>query len=364
MKIGVLGNGQLARMLALAGKPMGLDFAFYSARGDGCADALGTNMGGTCRGEMDDLAALADFASVVDIVTVENENIPAASLQSIPADKIFPPAAAVITAQDRLREKRFFQSLDIPVAAYYEIQSATDLRHALARHKNGVVLKTRRDGYDGRGQVRIHQQQDIAAALDELQGHDLIAEEIVAFDREISIIAVRAKTGETRYYPVSENRHRNGILQTAAARRADPLQPLAQDHARRLADELNYVGVLCCEFFVCGDALTANEFAPRVHNSGHWSIDGATTSQFENHLRAICDMPLGCARVVRDCVMYNVIGRWPDKTALLGTPGAHMHDYQKTARPGRKVGHITLCGDGGRETKEARAEIERILARL
>lgn len=360
MKIGILGNGQLARMLALAGKPLGLDFAFYSPRADGCADALGA----VYRGELTDTAALSAFAAGVDAITVENENIPATTLRALPADKLMPAAAAVVAAQDRLAEKRFFQSLGFKVAAYQAVESEADLRHAFARAQaknRGVILKTRRDGYDGRGQVRVHSAADIAAAYHRLQGRALIAEEVIPFERELSIIAIRAKDGAIRYYPLSENEHHHGILRVAAARRDDPLQRAAQQHAHEILAALDYVGALGLECFVCGGELLANEFAPRVHNTGHWSLDGAASSQFENHLRAICGMPLGDTHAMCDCVMFNIIGAWPDKAALLRLPGTHVHDYQKAARPGRKIGHVTLCGAHGRDMQAARAELGRLI---
>lgn len=339
MKIGILGNGQLARMLALAGKPLGLDFIFYSANPDGCADVLGD----TCRGELHDLETLRSFITQVDIITFENENIPQATMDAIPADKIFPPSQSVLIAQDRLLEKQFINKLAIKLPRYWIIESESDLQQALQDNNKPLVLKTRRDGYDGKGQARIHTENDIQAAWSRLKGQQLIAESLVDFNREVSVVATRSHSGEINFYPITENVHQDGILRTSTVLLNDPVQEIAEDYARRLMEALDYVGTLSFEFFDCGGELFANEFAPRVHNSGHWSIDGATCSQFENHLRAICKLPLGYTQAQIPSIMVNIIGQFPQMDTLLGLPNTHLHDYQKQSRPGRKVGHLTIC---------------------
>ncbi len=339
MKVGILGNGQLARMLALAGKPLGLDFVFYSANPDGCADVLGDNY----YGELTDLDALQSFVDQVDVITFENENIPQETMEAIPADKIFPPTISVLTAQDRLHEKQFIEKLDIKLAKYYIINSETDLQQAFEQNKKPLVVKTRRDGYDGKGQARVHNEDDIKPAWSSLKDHALIAESFVDFSREVSMVATRSMAGEISFYPLTENVHIDGILHTSTVIQNDPLQAKAEDYTRRLMEALDYVGTLSFEFFDCNGELYANEFAPRVHNSGHWSIDGASCSQFENHLRAICNLPLGSTEAVLNSIMINIIGKLPDSKAILNLPHIHWHDYQKEARPGRKIGHLTIC---------------------
>jgi 5-(carboxyamino)imidazole ribonucleotide synthase len=339
MKVGILGNGQLARMLALAGKPLGLDFSFYDPNPEGCANRFGEFV----QADFTDTDRLLAFVEQMDVVTLENENIPEPALTSVPRDKLFPPAIAVLKSQDRLLEKQFLQWLDIPLAAYYAIDSEGDLIEALHRQGGPLIVKTRRLGYDGRGQAQIRTLDQARAAWRELPHSDLIAEERLTFEREISLIAVRSHSGEIRCYSVSENTHHQGILHTSVLRQEDSLQALAEEYGRRVLEALDYVGVLGFEFFQVGDRLLANEIAPRVHNTGHWSIDGAEISQFENHLRAVLGWPLGSTRAHSPSIMCNVIGRFPDKTELAAIPGAHIHDYQKAPMPLRKIGHVTLC---------------------
>jgi 5-(carboxyamino)imidazole ribonucleotide synthase len=339
MKVGILGNGQLARMLALAGKPLGLDFTFYDPNPEGCANVLGEYV----QAEFTDSVRLQAFLDRVDVVTLENENIPEQALNRVPRDKLFPPAIAVLKSQDRLLEKQFLQRLDIPLASYYPIDEEADLLEALQRQGGPLIIKTRRLGYDGRGQAKIHSFEEVRPAWRELQQYPLIAEEKLSFEREISLISVRAQSGEIRCYPLTENTHHNGILHTSVLRQGDALQGLAEAYGRRVLESLDYVGVLGFEFFQVGDRLLANEIAPRVHNTGHWTIDGADISQFENHLRAVLGWPLGSTLAHSPCIMYNVIGSFPDKTELAAIPGAHIHDYQKAPMPLRKIGHVTLC---------------------
>jgi 5-(carboxyamino)imidazole ribonucleotide synthase len=339
MRIGILGNGQLARMLALAGKPLGLDFTLYDPNPDGCANLLGEFV----QAEFTDLEQLQAFTASVDRVTLENENIPETTLHSIPQEKLFPPAIAVSKSQDRLVEKQFLQQLDIPVAEYYPLESETDLLAALERQQAPLIVKTRKLGYDGRGQVQVSTREQAIAAWRELHHAQLIAEAKLIFEREISLIAVRSHSGEIRCYPITENTHHQGILHTAIVQQADPIQDLAEEYGKRVLTELHYVGVLGFEFFQVGDKLLGNEIAPRVHNTGHWSIDGAEISQFENHLRAVLGWPLGSTRAHSPSIMCNIIGRFPDKAELAAIEAAHVHDYQKAAKPLRKIGHVTLC---------------------
>ncbi|MDX6399302.1 MAG: 5-(carboxyamino)imidazole ribonucleotide synthase [Gaiellaceae bacterium] len=313
MIVGVIGGGQLGRMLALAGIPLGLSFRFL----DPSPDAPAAEVGELLVGAYDDPDLLDRLADGAAAVTYEFENVPVAAARRVGA---VPAAAALEAAQDRRTEKELFQRLGIPTPAFGDVPPP-------------VVVKTRRLGYDGKGQ-RI-ERGAYAAAEDEL------AEELLDFDRELSLIAVRGRDGETRFYPLVENVHGDGILRTSRAPAADAPQAEAEEYATRLLDELGYVGVLALELFEVGGRLLANEFAPRVHNTGHWTIEGAATSQFENHLRAVLGRPLG-STASRPSVLFNLIGDVPDLQEVLAVEGAHVHLYGKEARPGRKLGHITL----------------------
>jgi 5-(carboxyamino)imidazole ribonucleotide synthase len=351
MRIGVLGGGQLGRMLALAGYPMGLEFVFYDHNPQACAAALGTLV----RGEFDDKAQLTAFAQQVDLVTVEFENIPLAALEHVAQFvPVYPSPLAVSAAQDRLDEKQLFRSLGIPTPDFYAVENAASLADTLASHNDTLIVKSRRFGYDGKSQLLL----DSAAAVDEawntLGGVPLIAEQHMQFQREVSILAVRS---DTSFYPLTENRHKQGILHRSQVSIHDPLQASAEDYAQRVLQKLDYVGVLAFEFFDCNGELVANEIAPRVHNSGHWTIEGAATSQFENHLRAILDWPLGDTSVRARCVMYNVIGEMPDPATILKLPDIHLHYYGKEPRAGRKLGHVTLWGS----TEENALAVEKML---
>jgi len=340
MKVGILGAGQLGRMLALAGMPLGVDFVLYDSSPDACAANLGKFI---CAG-FDDERQLIEFAKQVDVVTLEWENIPLTVLDTIaPHVPIYPNPRAVQIAQERLNEKTLFTRLGIPTPTYYAIESADELKAAAIQHADHLMIKSRRLGYDGKGQARLSHADDAGDIWTDLGGVPLIAEQFIRFTREVSIIAVRNPDGEVRYYPLAENVHHNGILVQSRAIVNDPLQKTAEDYVTRILNELDYVGVLAFEFFDCDGKLFANEIAPRVHNSGHWSIEGAVTSQFENHVRAILNWPLGNTTTRVDAVMYNLIGAMPDRRQVLQIPGAHLHDYGKAPRPGRKLGHITLC---------------------
>jgi len=339
MKVGILGAGQLGRMLALAGIPMGLEFVFLDPAARPCAAVLGEHL----RADYDDALAIERLAQAADVVTTEFENVAAGSMRLAARHApVFPAAEILATTQDRLLEKDFFQRLGIPTAAYAAIDSRDHLEAFAAI--GPCIVKTRRLGYDGKGQYRISGHADIDAAWKRLGSVPLIAEAWLKFEREISIIGVRGRDGGFACYPVAENEHRDGVLTLSHCRSGDPIQPLAEDHARRIMTELDYVGVMAIEFFQRGDALLANEMAPRVHNTGHWTIEGAITSQFENHLRAILGLPLGSTAARGHCAMVNCLGSVPDRAAVLGIPGAHLHDYGKPPVPGRKVGHITVTG--------------------
>lgn len=340
MRIGVIGAGQLGRMLALAGYPLGLRFTFLDPSPDACA----THVGEHIQGAYDDPMKLQQLAAAVDVITYEFENVPTATLDAVAQLKPFhPPVAALGASQDRLIEKTLFNKLGIATPAFRAVDSQIDLQRAVAEVGMPGILKTRRMGYDGRGQFRIKKPADMAAAWEALQGSPLIYEAFVPFTREVSIIGARSRDGEIAVYPLSENTHRNGILHTTRAPyRHAALQKQAEKHLRKLLKHFNYVGVLTIEFFVLRGKLVANEMAPRVHNSGHASIEGAQTSQFENHLRAICGLPLGSTAPRGHSAMLNFVGSIPERSAALKQAGIHLHHYGKDARPGRKLGHATV----------------------
>ena len=346
--VGILGGGQLARMMVLAGAPMGLRFELF----DPAADACGAQVAPLQVAAFEDEAALAAFAARVDVVTFDFENVPAGSAKFL-AERVpvYPNPDVLAVAQDRLSEKTLFQSLGIPLPPFADIRSRDELAAKVAEFGMPCIVKTRRLGYDGKGQFRIRSAADIDAAWDTLGSQvektGLILEGFVAFDREVSVVAVRGQDGEFRAWPITGNWHVNGVLSASLA----PAQLSAAQHeaaigyARALAERLDYVGVFALELFCRGEELLANEMAPRVHNSGHWTIEGSETSQFDNHLRAVLGLPLGDTRMLGHACMLNWIGQMPDANAVLGQAGGHWHDYGKQARDGRKVGHATLRDD-------------------
>lgn len=340
MKVGIIGGGQLARMLALAGLPWAHEFLFLDPAADACAGPLGKLL----VAGYDDEQALLELATQVDVVTFDFENVPARSLEVL-ADRVpvYPGARALAAAQDRLHEKALFGELGMVTAEFVAVDDGAALSAAIAELGLPAVLKTRRFGYDGKGQWLLRTAAEVEVAARELGDTPALLERLVPFEREVSLIAARGRDGAVAFYPLSENTHRNGILHITVCRANDSLQDAAQAQVGRLLEALDYVGVLAVEFFVCDGTLLANEFAPRVHNSGHWTIEGAETSQFENHLRAILDLPLGSTRQRGDYAMLNLIGAVPDPTRVLAVPGAHLHAYGKAPRPGRKVGHITVA---------------------
>ena len=343
--VGILGGGQLARMLALAGAPLGLRFLVMDTVADACAGQFAPLLVGDYRDE----AALAEFASRVDVATFDFENVPAESAEWL-ADRVpvFPNPRALGIAQDRLVEKTLFRELGIPVPDFAAVTTRAELDAALAGVGTPCILKTRRLGYDGKGQFRIRTRDDADAAWVALGAQaasvGLIVEAFIPFERELSVIAVRGRDGSFRTWPLTENWHVDGVLSAslAPALVPDELMQTAFAHARALAETLDYVGVFALELFCRDGMLLANEMAPRVHNSGHWTIEGAETSQFQNHLRAVLGLPLGDTRMLGTACMLNWIGELPPELPVLESQAGHWHDYGKQSRAGRKVGHATL----------------------
>lgn len=340
--IGILGGGQLGRMIAMAAAQLGYRCHVYAPEADAIAAEV---CGGFTHAAWDDAAAMARFAADCAVVTYEFENIPASCLAALGAVSLLPHGRALETAQDRVNEKRFVEQLGGRPAPWAPVDSAEDLAAAIARIGAPGILKTRRDGYDGKGQWRIAAPED-AAGLD-LPATPLVYEGFVRFSAEFSVILCRGADGDIRFWDSAENVHSGGIL----SRSTVPASPAvleqvaeARGLAAKVAEALGYVGVLTLEFFATAEGPVFNEMAPRVHNSGHWTIEGAITSQFENHVRAVCGLPLGDTRLAaQGVVMDNLIGDdahdWPQ---ILSDPANHLHLYGKAAaRPGRKMGHVT-----------------------
>ncbi len=354
MKIGILGAGQLGRMLALAGYPLDQRFVFLDPTPDPCAAPLGEHL----QADYLDEAALAAFCAGCDVATFEFENVPARTADVVAAQRpLYPPPQALATAQDRLNEKKLFDDLGIPVPRYLPVATRQALDMAVRITGLPAVLKTRRMGYDGKGQAVLRQPEDLDAAWAQLGSQPLILEAFVPFQREISCLAVRGRDGGLAFYPVVENRHRDGILRLSTPVLDDPMQAQAEDYARRVIEKLDYVGVMAFEFFVADGQLFANEIAPRVHNSGHWSIEGAVCSQFENHLRAVAGLPLGSTAARGYSAMVNFIGSAPDTAALAAIAGVHVHLYGKSAKAKRKVGHATLTASDAAELQTRIAQV-------
>jgi len=358
--VGILGGGQLARMLALAGAPLGLRFLVLDNTADACAAQFAPQLLADYRDE----AALADFARRVDVATFDFENVPAESAHWLAERiRVFPSPRALAVAQDRLAEKSMFRDLGIGVPDFADVTTRESLDAAIATLGTPCILKTRRLGYDGKGQFRLRGVGDADAAWAALGAQattvGLILEAFVPFQREVSVVAVRGRDGEFRTWPLTENWHESGILSASLApATADAaLAEQAIECARRVANALDYVGVFALELFVRDGQLLANEMAPRVHNSGHWTIEGAETSQFQNHLRAVLGLPLGSTAMVGHACMLNWIGALPDAAGVLADPSGHWHDYGKAPRDGRKVGHATLRAD-------TRAELAAALGRV
>lgn len=360
MKIGVIGGGQLGRMLSLAGTPLGMDFAFLDPAPDACAQALGEHI----RADYSDQDHLRQLADEVDLVTFEFESVPAETVaflsQFVP---VYPSASALRIARDRWFEKSMFKELGIPTPAFADIQSQADLDAAAASIGLPAVLKTRTLGYDGKGQKVLRKAEDVAGAFAELGSVPCILEGFVPFTGEVSLVAVRARDGETRFYPLVHNTHENGILRLSVASSEHPLQALAEDYVGRVLDKLDYVGVLAFEFFEVDGGLKANEIAPRVHNSGHWTIEGSECSQFENHLRAVAGLPLGSTAKVGESAMLNFIGEVPPVDQVLAIADCHLHHYGKAFKAGRKVGHATLRSKDLATLKARIGEVEALIGK-
>jgi 5-(carboxyamino)imidazole ribonucleotide synthase len=340
MTVGIVGGGQLGRMLAMAGYPLGLDFVFLDPAADPPAAALAPHL----KGPLDDRRLLNELARRSEIITFDWENVSVAALRELARRvRICPPLAALAASQDRVSEKRLFERLKIPTTRWRAVASLKQLQRAVADIGLPGVLKTRRLGYDGKGQFLLKRAAEVESAWHQLGAVPLLYEESVAFSHEVSIIGARSLHGEVAIYPLNGNVHSQGILRVTRAPYGPPSwQKLAQRYLARVLAHFRYVGILAIEFFVRRGRLIANEMAPRVHNSGHWTIEGAVTSQFENHLRAILGLPLGAAHARGHCAMINLIGEMPPLRELLAHEGLHVHDYAKAPRPGRKLGHCTL----------------------
>ena len=357
--VGILGGGQLGRMLAQAGYPLGLRFRLV----DPSVKAPAGQLAELQNCAFDDIPNLDTFAQGLKVVTYEFENVPVVSARHLNNHiPVYPPPQALETAQDRLNEKTLFNKLGVETPPFVPVVSRAELQAALDRVGFPAVLKTRRMGYDGKGQAVLRSQADVDRVYESLKGVDLILEGFVKFERELSILSARSVSGQTVFYPLVENHHREGILRVsfAPAPQAQALQQRAEEIAGLVLKSLDYVGLLAIELFQANGKLLANEMAPRVHNSGHWTIEGAVTSQFENHLRAILDLPLGSTAMMGHAAMLNIIGDLPDLKDVLAIPGAHAHYYGKSPKPGRKIGHITVVASSEAERAEKIAALAKL----
>ncbi len=358
-----MGAGQLGQMLAVAGRNLGFEFRFFSPDENAPAGRFAELVVSDYANEK----ALAHFADGVDVVTYEFESISADAVKFVSGRvPVYPPLVALETAQDRDAEKSCFERLEIPTAPFAVVKSMNEIRQALDKIGMPAVLKTCTQGYDGKGQAIVRRKDEIANAWVAIKGVRSIVEAWVNYSRELSIIGVRSTNGETAFYPLVENYHSEGILRFSLAPApsiSTNIQALAQEYSRRLMDDLGYVGVLALELFQVGDGLVANEMAPRVHNTGHWTIEGADTSQFENHLRAISGMPLGSTDMGGAAGMVNVIGREPDTRRLQEVADVHIHMYGKVPRPRRKLGHITVTADDLSGVRESVSRLRNALGR-
>ncbi len=364
--VGILGGGQLARMLALSGAPLGLRFLVMDAASDACASQFVPQLTADYRDE----TALAEFASRVQVATFDFENVPADSAQWL-AERIpvHPAPRALAVAQDRLAEKSLFNTLGIATPEFAAVEDWPGLLAAMDRVGVPAILKTRRLGYDGKGQFRLRSRDDAEAAWSALGAQaavtGLILEAFVPFERELSVLAVRSRQGEFRTWPITENWHSEGVLAASLAPASVPesIAAAAVSMARKLADSLEYVGVFALELFLRDGRLLANEMAPRVHNSGHWTIEGAATSQFQNHLRAVLGLALGDTRATGVAAMLNWIGELPSPGPVLQEPRGYWHDYGKLPRSGRKVGHATLVATSSMQLASALERVGQALQR-
>jgi 5-(carboxyamino)imidazole ribonucleotide synthase len=394
VNVGILGGGQLGYMLALAGYPLGLQFRFLDPSPEAPVGRIALRV----NADFANVEALDRFVNGLDIVTYEFENVPADTVrllaQRLP---VYPPPKALEAAQDRLREKSLFRKLGIATPEFLAVKNSDELNATVGRLGLPAMLKTCRMGYDGKGQWLLRKEADVERAKSEMAAHlpatashlaarhaptpgpiaanlssshaedaPFVLERFVPFTRELSILAVRSRSGEIIFYPLVENHHREGILRLSLAPAPclhDGTRLAAEVAARRVMEALDYVGVLAIELFECDGKLLANEMAPRVHNSGHWTIEGAVTSQFENHLRAICGYPLGSTAPIGHSAMLNLIGEVPEPAEILAIPDAHLHLYGKSPRPGRKLGHVTLHASSHKNLAERLAVLPEFFQR-
>ena len=364
--VAVLGGGQLGRMLGFAGNRINVTCKFLDPSPVASAIAAGELL----VGELNDFAAVARLAKEATVLTYEWEGVdPGAIVAQGNTPPVRPSVRALKIARDRGQEKQLLRDLDIPLANFAVIENEGDIEAALNHVGFPAVLKTQFGGYDGKGQARVNSLDELSVAVKGFAGAPLTLEELVLFTRELSLIAVRSLTGETVYYPLVENLHADGILRITRAPALDLMgslegmqdqQKIAEGYARSILDELDYVGVLTLELFEGNDQLLVNEIAPRVHNSGHWTIEGAQCSQFENHLRAILGDPLGSPEAIGASAMVNCLGVMPDPEALNSLPDTYLHDYGKDLRPNRKVGHVTITATDNRVVEEQLLELRKI----
>ncbi|MSR79119.1 MAG: 5-(carboxyamino)imidazole ribonucleotide synthase [Gemmataceae bacterium] len=345
--MGIIGGGQLGRMLALSGYPLGLQFRIL----DGAEEAPAGHVSPLVLGPLDHAETLERFAEGLDCATFEFENVPLPAIEQLSKHvPVYPGLKALEKSQDRVVEKEFFQSLLISTAPFASVQSLEDLQQAARTIGLPAILKTRRFGYDGKGQMRLNSALEVANGWETLGSQPLILEGLVPFDRELSQVSVRSTKGEIRHYPLVENFHRNGILHKTIAPAPGigpnhPLEKQSRQAMEKVMEALDYVGVLAIEWFQMGESLVANEMAPRVHNTGHWTMDGAKTSQFENHVRAVLGWPLGLTDACHFTVMLNLIGSHRPAEDWLANPGVRLHLYGKSPRNGRKLGHVNVLGN-------------------
>ncbi len=357
--VGIIGAGQLGQMLGFAAKSLGIECVFLDPSSSPPAAAVGHVM----QRAFDDLAALNELATVADVITYEFENVPVDAVRGLPQGvAVYPPPQALEAAQDRWVEKQLFRTLGIPTPEFHNVESEGALRTAADALGFPFVLKTRRMGYDGKGQALIESPHELEDVWQDLGQVPLLAEAFVPFDCEVSAIGARSANGETISYPLTENRHERGILRSSLAPAgSEALAAAATRYHRQLLEALDYVGVLALELFVVGDRLLANEFAPRVHNSGHWTIEGTAASQFENHIRAVTGLALGNPAPLAHAGMENLLGEMPERLEQIRELGAYVHDYGKSPRQRRKLGHVTVVAPDAMERDRKLAELREYL---
>ena len=358
MKIGVLGAGQLGRMLAIAAYPLGHQMAFTANTKDAPAAPLGRTFVNNNKHD-----AIKQLTNASEVITYESENTDVEIIKEInKTTNVYPGAKSLFTTQHRGREKAIFVKLGIPCAPYQMVNSLRDLEVAVEKIGLPAILKTATEGYDGKGQFVIRTKNQIEKAWQSMSGVEAILEGFVNFKRELSLIAVRGLDNSHKYYPLVENTHHNGILRltiSPAENISAKVQKQAEHYMQTLLDEMGHVGVLTIELFETSNGLVVNEMAPRVHNSGHWSIEGARTSQFENHVRAITNSPLGETDCLQQyCAMINIIGKHGPVNKVLELSNTHLHLYGKTERKGRKLGHITITANTLNEFKTTLSALE------